>query len=434
MAKTPPPTGKKPVAKPAGNPYANIQVAPRAAPKANLMRPTVAPPTDERRFIGLQTPVPTPNNPHFNYIPSPAYSNPFREYKAPPAETNYRPPNPKLFKAALHGSTAQKEGVIYPENASRYAPEADLLYKNSGNAFDEYVRQRNQLYGNGLVSELDGFMAKQQPSREKQYLLDMIDRQRLGTTNPMVGKEALGLYPKKLMLRDPAEIPPIHQGRGGAPGHMPPDRIPPQEFDLPDLDYTLEEQQADLENMGYGAFVDAPYLLKDFSNPPFYVTYRDQDRVGSPNPNSSVKAKYVHEASHLRGFANQKQRDKQIANYFKIITNDPLNSWQMLRRYKKGMNFGSPDYDYEASPEEMLSRIDQTRQYMKDVYGSDEFHKLSAKDAVRIWIESNSYVEGIPTNGDASLGYGHLYDPEYTANMNLTPEQIRLLLQNNLWQ
>ena len=48
----------KPVAKPAGNPYANIQAAPRAAPKANLVRPTVAPPTDERRFIGLRPPAP----------------------------------------------------------------------------------------------------------------------------------------------------------------------------------------------------------------------------------------------------------------------------------------------------------------------------------------------------------------------------------------
>lgn len=391
---------------------------------------TKPPPTDERRFIGLQTPAPTPNNPHFNYIPSSAYNNPFREYKAPLAETNYRPPNPKFFKAALHGSTAQKEGVIYPENASRYAPEADLLYKNSGNAFDEYVRQRNQSYGNGLVSELDGFMAKQQPGREKQYLLDMIDRQRLRTTNPMVGKEALGLYPEELMLRDPLEERPWHQGRGGAPGHMPPPRISPPDKS----DYTLEEQQADLENMGYMALVDAPHLRKDFRNPPFYVTYRDQDRVGAPTPNSSVKAKYVHEASHLRGFANQKQRDKQIANYFKIITNDPLNRILMSDRYKKGMDFGGPDYDYIASPEEMLSRIDQTRQYMKDVYGSDEFHKLSAKDAVRIWIESNSYVEGLPTNGDNSLGYGPLYDPEYTASSNLTPEQIRLLLQNNLWR
>ena len=40
MAQIPPPTGKKPIPKPAGNPYANIQVAPRAAPKANLVRPT----------------------------------------------------------------------------------------------------------------------------------------------------------------------------------------------------------------------------------------------------------------------------------------------------------------------------------------------------------------------------------------------------------
>ena len=40
MAQTPPPTGKTPVAKPAGNPYANIQAAPRAAPKVNLVRPT----------------------------------------------------------------------------------------------------------------------------------------------------------------------------------------------------------------------------------------------------------------------------------------------------------------------------------------------------------------------------------------------------------
>ncbi len=43
MAQIPPPTGKKPVAKPAGNPYANIQVAPRAAPKANLVRPPEPP-------------------------------------------------------------------------------------------------------------------------------------------------------------------------------------------------------------------------------------------------------------------------------------------------------------------------------------------------------------------------------------------------------
>ena len=427
MAQTPPPTGKKPVAKPAGNPYANIQAAPRAAPKANLVRPTVAPPTDERRFIGLQTPVPTPNNSHFNYIPPAPYNNPFREYKTQPVETNYRPPNPKMWNAVLHGSTAQKDnGYDYARGFDRNAPAGEVAYIASGDAFDEYVRQRNQLYGNGIVSELEGFMAKQQPSREKQYLLDMIDRQRLRTTNPMVGKEALGLYPKKLMLRDPVEERPWHQGRGGAPGHMPSDRIPPS-----DLDYTLEEQQADLENMGYMAFVDAPYLLKDFSNPPFYVTYRDQDRLGSPRPNSSVKANYVHEASHLRGFANQKQRDEEIANYFKIITNDPLNRVAMLMGYKSGMDFGSPDYDYEASPEEMLSRIDQTRQYMKDIYGSDEFHKLTAEDAVRIWIESNRYSEGIPTN-DTSMSYADLYDPDYTANMNLTPKQIRLLLQNNL--
>ena len=57
MAQTPPPTGKKPVAKPAGNPYANIQVAPRAAPKANLVRPTgPAPiqPNPPRKFVTNQ--------------------------------------------------------------------------------------------------------------------------------------------------------------------------------------------------------------------------------------------------------------------------------------------------------------------------------------------------------------------------------------------
>ena len=39
MAQIPYPTGKKPVAKPAGNPYANIQVVPRVAPTVNMVRP-----------------------------------------------------------------------------------------------------------------------------------------------------------------------------------------------------------------------------------------------------------------------------------------------------------------------------------------------------------------------------------------------------------
>ena len=63
MAQIPPPTGKKPVAKPAGNPYANIQVTPRAAPKANLVRPTgPAPiqPNPPRKFVTNQNWNPFP--------------------------------------------------------------------------------------------------------------------------------------------------------------------------------------------------------------------------------------------------------------------------------------------------------------------------------------------------------------------------------------
>ena len=63
MAQIPPPTGKKPVAKPAGNPYANIQAAPRAAPKVNLVRPTgPAPiqPNPPRKFVTNQNWNPFP--------------------------------------------------------------------------------------------------------------------------------------------------------------------------------------------------------------------------------------------------------------------------------------------------------------------------------------------------------------------------------------
>ena len=410
MAQTSPLTGKKPVAKPAGNPYANIQVAPRAAPTVNMVRPS----------------VPTPTNPFFNYISPKPYNNPFREYKPQPIETNSRPVNLKFFNPVFHGSTAQKEGVVYPEGASRYAPEADLLYNRNGGPFDEYVRQRNQLYANRLVEELKQFKDNPRSSQGKQLFQEMVDRQRLNTTNPMVGMEALGMFPKELLTRNPYDEPPL--GRGGAPGHMPPPRIA-----SPRDDYTLEEEQADAENQGYEAFAYNSIAAKDFSQAPLYITYRDQDRVGKPTPNSSVKAKAVHEATHFKGYVDQQQRDKQIANYFKIITNDPVNYENMLARYKNGMNWWGNDYDYEASPEEMLARIAQTRQYMKDVYGSDEFHKLTAKDAVRIWLESFRYITGVPTN-DTSLWYADLYDPQYTADQNLTPEQIRLLLQNNLWQ
>ena len=60
MAQIPYITGTKPPPKPAGNPFANIQVkaAPKVTQTVNLVRPTVAPPTDERRFIGLRPPVP----------------------------------------------------------------------------------------------------------------------------------------------------------------------------------------------------------------------------------------------------------------------------------------------------------------------------------------------------------------------------------------
>ena len=81
MAQIPPPAGKKPVSKPAGNPYANIQVAPKAAPKANLVRPSgPAPiqPNPPPKFV-LGT------NQNFNPLPQdienltrPAHFAPFR--------------------------------------------------------------------------------------------------------------------------------------------------------------------------------------------------------------------------------------------------------------------------------------------------------------------------------------------------------------------
>jgi len=88
--------------------------------------------------------------------------------------------------------------------------------------------------------------------------------------------------------------------------------------------------------------------------------------------------------------------------------------------------------DYEASPEEQLARREEARRYMIENYGSDEFHKLTAEDAVRIWQESYRVARGYKGN-DTSLSEGRapLRHLSYYEGVDMTDEQIRLFLQNN---
>ena len=62
----PPPSGIKPLVKPAGNPYANIQVAPKVVPKQNLMRPPA--PVSPTVYDGIRKVDPTYKNPKVNLI------------------------------------------------------------------------------------------------------------------------------------------------------------------------------------------------------------------------------------------------------------------------------------------------------------------------------------------------------------------------------
>ena len=345
--------------------------------------------------------VPTPTNPFFNYTAPAPYNNPFKYYKdAPKVEGDVNFP------------------IVRPQTP--FNP--DMV--------PGYTDRRNKIYAKEFVGSLDSWKAENQPrwdllkvSDPKQYKQIM---RNLEIVEEMFSRQQLR--------------PGTNYGLKGGPPNSP--ILDDRALMINSDGKTLEQIKKKLHPTTM-AFVDRDdlttgwdKLAQYFFNTNFndradnarYSTWLTKDikQFGRPYGELSTKQVGGHEANHIKGYVDPEFRDQQIDNYGSFITSDVRNRKQMKERLKlRG-------WDYEMSPEEQFSRREEARQYMKDVYGSDDFHKLTAKDAVRIWQESyrNSWgVKGNDTSfpfGDAPLRHIN-YWPEY----DMTDEQIRLLLQDN---
>ena len=348
-------------------------------------------------------PAPTPTNPFFNYTAPAPYNNPFKYYKdAPKVEGDVEFP------------------IVRPQTP--FNP--DMV--------PGYTNRRNKIYAKEFVGSIDSWKAENQPrwdllkvSDPKQYkqimrnleiVEEMFSRQQL---RPGTNYGLKGGPPNSPILDDRALMMINPKGK------------------------TLEEIKKKLSPTTM-AFVDRDYLTTGwdqiaqyFFNTNFndraddgrYSTWLTKGikQFGRPYGELSTKMVAGHEANHIKGYVDPELRDQQKANYGSFITSDIRNRKQMKDRLRF-----AEFMDYEMSPEEQFSRREEARQYMKDVYGSDDFHKLTAKDAVRIWQEAYRSAWGAKGN-DTSFPFADvpLRHINYWEEYDMTDEQIRLLLQNN---
>ena len=327
-------------------------------------------------------PVPTPTNPFFNYTAPAPYNNPFKYYKeAPKVEGDIEFP------------------IVRPQ--TKFNPAM----------VPGYTERKEQIYGKEFVASIDKFIAESQPRWD---LLKVSDPKRykqimrnLGLTENMINQQKLRVSP------------------------FPEDKYAPILGDEA-LMRGLQEDNLEQRKKSLGgvmAFVDdtkRQLFGKDIFQR--YSTWLNPDLKGRPVSGLGAKMVGGHEGDHIRGYIDPVFREQQLNNYGSFITSDITNRKEMERRLK----FAQFGLDYEASPEEMFSRREEARRYIIDNYGSDEFHKLTAKDAVRIWQEAYRVARGAKGN-DYSFQEGRapLRYPWYFKGHDMTDEQIRLLLQNN---
>ena len=364
--------------------------APQATPKPTPTNPffNSTPKWEEPKkfdqFFKYTAPVPkpTPTNPFFNYTAPAPYNNPFKYYKdAPKVEGDVNFP---IVRPQTQFTPAMQPG---------------------------YTERKNQIYADQFVDQIDKYIAKNQPRWD---LLKVSDPKRykeimrnLGLTEDMINQQRLRRSPfpeDKFapILGDEALMRSVEEGN-------------------------LDKRRADnAGNIAYVADTQGELFGKPFRER--YSTWLNPDMRGRPVTAVGSKMVGDHEGNHIGRFVDPDFRKQQIANYGSFITNDETNKAEMEMRFM----FGKFGRDYEASPEEQFARREEARRYMIENYGSDEFHKLTAEDAVRIWQESYRVGRGYKGN-DTSLSEGRapLRHLSYWEGVDMTDEQIRLFLQNN---
>ena len=409
-------------------------------------------PKPPNQFFNYTAPAPVPPNPFFNYtapapVPKPTPTNPFFnstpkweepkkfdqffKYTAPTKPTptnpffNYTAPAPYNNPFKYYKEAPKVEGDVNFPIVRRQTPfNPDLV--------PGYTDRRNKIYAKEFVGSIDSWKAENQPrwdllkvSDPKQYKQIM---RNLEIVEEMFSRQQLR--------------PGTNYGLKGGPPNSP--ILDDRALMINPDGKTLEEIKKEL-NPSTMAFVDREDLTTgwdkiaqhffntnvfDRADDAKYSTWLTKNikQFGRPFGALSTEMVANHEANHMEGYVDPELRDQQIANYGSFITSDVRNKKRMkdrLPRAEWGM-------DYEMSPEEQLSRREETRKYMKDVYGSDDFHKLTAKDAVRIWQEAYRVAWGQKGN-DTSFPFGHvpLRHQDYIEDWDMTDEQIRLLLQDN---
>jgi len=393
-------------------------------------------PTPPNQFFNYTapqaTPKPTPTNPFFNSTPKweePKKFDQFFKYTAPapvPTPTNqffnYTAPEPYNNPFKYYKDAPKVEGDIEFPIVRRQTPfNPDLV--------EGYTERRNKIYAEEFVGSLDRWKAESQPrwdllkvSDPKQYkqimrnleiVEEMFSRQQLrpGTNYSMKGGP-----PNSPILDDRA----LMINPGGKTLEQIKKKLPPSTMAFVNRE-NLTSYWNEISNNLYNI------NLWDRADDARYSTWLSNNikEIGRPFGALSTKQVAGHEANHMKGFADPEVRDQEIANYESFITSDIRNRERMKNRVGNSL-------DYEMIPDEQLSRREEARLYMKDVYGSDDFHKLTAEQAVRIWQESYRNSWGYKGNDESFIqGGGPLRHKDYIEDWDMTDEQIRLFLQNN---
>ena len=323
-------------------------------------------------------------NAPFVYTPPEPYNNPYTEYKAPKT-----------------GITDPASWITRPQTP--FNPQSSQDTNLFGNTTNMYNVMRDYQFSQAIVQQLSNFIAENQgryrqlkTTNPQQYadimanqqkIFDMINRQKLHTGLPIVGDQAIDDVMAPFKKSDPVSF----------------------EFYKKSLTNPAEMRSAYVHQ-----FEENPYAWRQHKTLPYPYNY--------PVSEQSVKTAGIHEAKHLMGLLDPRFEDEMINNYKDLIGSDPINRTAMMNRFYEGLK----GKDYHADPREQLARRDQVRAYIKDVYGSDDFHKLTAEQAVRMWQEAT----GTKVGGERP-NFSYLQYPFLDPSQNMTPEQTRLLLQNN---
>lgn len=384
--------------------------APQATPKPTLTNPffNSTPKWEEPKKFDqffkytAPAPVPTPTNQFFNYTAPAPYNNPFKYYKdAPKVEGDVNFP---IFRQQTPFNPDMVPG---------------------------YTDRRNKIYAEEFVGAIDKWKAENQPrwdllkvSDPKQYKQIM---RNLGIVEEMFSRQQLRPGTNYSMKGGPPNSPILDDRALMINSDGKTLEEVKKKLNPTTMAFVNREKQTSYWNEIYKNLYNIN--LWDRPDDARYSTWLSNNikEIGRPFGALSTKMVAGHEANHMKGYIDPELRDQQLDNYGSFITSDVRNRRNMRERLPLA-NY----IDYEMSPEEQLSRREEARQYMKNVYGSDDFHKLTAEQAVRIWKESYRNSWGYKGNDESFIfGGGPLRHKNYDENWDMTDEQIRLLLQDN---